>query len=89
MGESTALLGAAIGQPDLPYLQADPQEGRTALMQQGFSASAASLLEEMSAAFSSGILNGEHEKGPTETARTTLEEFALTVFKPVFVAGVR
>jgi uncharacterized protein YbjT (DUF2867 family) len=88
MREATALLGAAIDRPDLPYMQADPQQGKAALMQQGFSASAASLLEEMSAAFSSGILNGEHEKGPTETVRTTLEEFAGTVFKPAFLAGI-
>ena len=89
MREATARLGAAIDKPGLAYVQTDPQQGKAALMQHGLSASAASQLEEMSAAFSSGILNGEHEKGPTETARTTLEEFAVTVFKPAFVAGIR
>ena len=39
----------------------------------------------MSAAFSTGILKGEHEKGPTETTQTTLEELAVTVFKPAFI----
>ena len=88
MGEATARLGAAIDKPDLAYVQADPQQGKAALMQIGFSASAAAQFEEMSAAFSSGILNGEHEKGPTETTRTTLEEFAERVFKPAFVAAM-
>ena len=89
MREATARLGAAVDKPELTYVQSDPQQGKAALMQHGFSASAASLLEEMSAAFSTGILNGEHEKGPTEAAQTTLEEFAVTVFKPAFVAGIR
>jgi uncharacterized protein YbjT (DUF2867 family) len=89
MREATALLGAAVDKPRLAYVQADPQQGKATLMRLGFSASAASLLEEMSAAFSSGILNGEHEKGPTETTRTTLEKFAVTDFKPAFVANIR
>ena len=89
MREATSLLGAAIDRPGLVYVQADPQQAKAALMKLGFSASAASQLEEMSAAFSSGILNGEHEKGPTETTRTTLEEFAVTVFKPAFLAAIR
>lgn len=89
MREATARLGAAIDKPELSYVQADPQQGKAALMQHGFSASAASLFEEMSAAFSTGILNGEHEKGPTETTPTTLEQFAARVFKPAFVASTR
>src|SRR5688572_10176685 len=48
MREATALLGAAIDKPDLAYVQSDPSEGKAALMQQGFSASAAALLAEMS-----------------------------------------
>jgi uncharacterized protein YbjT (DUF2867 family) len=88
MREATARLGAAIGKPELAYLQADPGQGKAALMQHGFSPSAASLLEEMSAAFSSGILNGEHEQGPTEITQKTLEEFADAVFKPAFEASI-
>jgi uncharacterized protein YbjT (DUF2867 family) len=89
MREAAARLGAAIDRPGLGYVQIDPQQGKAALMKHGFSASAASQLEEMSAAFSSGILNGEHEKGPTETTQTTLEEFAATVFKTAFLTGGR
>lgn len=87
MRESAALLGAAIGKPDFAYVQSDPQEGKTALMEQGFSASAAAQLEEMSVAFSHGRLNGEYEKGPTEITTTTLEHFAATVFKPAYEAS--
>jgi uncharacterized protein YbjT (DUF2867 family) len=82
MREATAVLGAAIDKPDLAYVQTDPQEGKTTLMQQGFSASAAAQLAEMSEAFSTGRLDGEYDNGPTEVTPTTLEHFAATVFRP-------
>lgn len=87
MRESTALLGAVIDRPDLAYVQSDPQQGKAALMQHGFSASAAAMMEEMSVAFSTGRLDGEYEKGPTEIAPTTLERFAATVFKSAYEAS--
>jgi uncharacterized protein YbjT (DUF2867 family) len=84
MREATALLGVAIGKPDLAYVHSDPQQGQAALMQQGFSASAAAQMAEMSAAFSTGRLDGEYDKGPTEITPTTLAHFAATVFGPAF-----
>jgi len=84
MKEATGLLGAAIGKPDLAYVQSEPEEGRAALMQQGFSADAAAQLAEMSTAFSTGRLDGEYDKGPTEITPTTLADFAATVFGPAF-----
>lgn len=87
MRDSTAILGATIDKPDLAYVQSDPQQGKAALMQHGFSASAAALLEEMSVAFSTGRLDGEYEKGPTEITPTTLERFAATVFKSAYEAS--
>jgi uncharacterized protein YbjT (DUF2867 family) len=87
MREATALLGAAIGKPDLAYVQSDPQQGKAALMQQGFSPSAATMMEEMSAAFSCGRIGGENEKSPTEIAPTTLERFAASDFKSAYEAS--
>lgn len=84
MAEATALLGAAIGKPALPYLQADPAPAKAAMMGHGFSADAASRFEEMSAAFSARRLDGEHEKGPTEVTPTTLEAWARATFRPAF-----
>jgi hypothetical protein len=55
-----------------------------ALIEQSFSPSAAALLAEMSAAFSAGTLDGEYERGPTETTPTTLDRFMVTVLKPAF-----
>jgi uncharacterized protein YbjT (DUF2867 family) len=84
MRELTALLGDVVGMPDLAYVQSDPQLGRTALMQQGFSVSVAAQLEEMSAAFSTGRLDSEYDNGPVEITPTTVAHFAATVFKPAF-----
>jgi uncharacterized protein YbjT (DUF2867 family) len=84
MRELTALLAAAIDKPELEYVQLDPQQGKAILVEQGFSASVAALLEEMSTAFSTGRLDGEYEKGPIEITPTTLEHFVATVFKPAF-----
>ncbi|AGU52651.1 NAD(P)-binding domain-containing protein [Variovorax paradoxus B4] len=84
MKDATAVLGAAIGKPDLAYVQSDPEQGRAALMQQGFSANAAAQLVEMSAAFSTGRLDGEYDKGPAEITPTTLADFAAAVFRPAF-----
>lgn len=84
MKESAAILGAAIGRPQLAYVQADPAQAKAAMVQHGFSASAAGQFEEMSAAFSDGRLLGALESAPREVTATTLEEFAATVFKPAF-----
>jgi uncharacterized protein YbjT (DUF2867 family) len=88
MAEATALLGAAIGRPELRYVQADPAQAKAAMVGHGFSADAASRFEEMSAAFSTRRLDGEHEKGPTEVTPTTLEAWARSTFRPAFEGAV-
>lgn len=82
--ESAAILGAAIGNPGLKHVQAAPAQAKAAMMQHGFSADAARQFEEMSEAFSTGRLLGELETGATEITPTTLEQFAMSVFKPAF-----
>jgi uncharacterized protein YbjT (DUF2867 family) len=89
MKESAAILGAAIGRPQLAYVQADPAQAKAAMVQHGFSASAADQFEEMSAAISDGRLLGALESAPGELAATTLEEFAVAVFAPAFAATAK
>ena len=84
MRQSAAVLGTAIDKPDLAYVQADPQQGKAALMQHGLSPNAAALMEEMSAAFSTRRLEGEYDTGPTEITATTLEHFAAATFRPAY-----
>jgi hypothetical protein len=89
MRESTASLSAAIDKPNLAYVQSDPRQGKEALIEHGFSTSAAALMEEMSVALSTGRLNGEYKKGPTEITPTTIERFAATAFKSAYEASTR
>jgi uncharacterized protein YbjT (DUF2867 family) len=88
MKESAAILGASIGRPQLPYVQADAAQAKAAMVKYGFSASATDQFEEMSAAFSDGRLLGALDAAPAEVAATTLEEFAAKVFKPAFEAAL-
>jgi uncharacterized protein YbjT (DUF2867 family) len=84
MAESAALLGAAIGKPGLAYVQADRAQAKAAMASHGFSADAANQFEEMSGAFSTRRLDGEHEKGPTEVTPTTLEAWSGGAFRTAF-----
>lgn len=89
MADCAAVLGAAIGKPDLKHVKADPAQAKAAMIQHGFSANAAQLFEELSAAFSAGSLNGQLAAGPTEITPTPLEQFAEAVFKPAFEGARR
>lgn len=51
MNEATAILGAAIGKPDLQYVAASYEDLRKALLTAGFSTSAADAMVEMQEAF--------------------------------------
>jgi uncharacterized protein YbjT (DUF2867 family) len=71
--EAAAILGRAIGRPDLAYVQVEPAQGMTAMQQLGFSANAAACMAEMAAWLSAG----PHPlSGPVEATPTTLEDFA-------------
>lgn len=84
MQESAAILGAAIGKPELKHVQADPAQAKAGLVQHGISPAVAELFEEMAHALSDGSIAEGFVTGPTETARTTLEDFA-----PVFAQAYR
>lgn len=80
--EATAILGAAIGRPNLKYVKADPAEAKAGMVQAGISRNVAELFEEMSTAFSRPEFMAEMLAGPTESTPTALEDFA-----PIFKAA--
>ncbi len=82
--EAAAIIGKAIGRPDLKHMQADPAQAKAGMVQHGLSANVADLFEEMSKAFSGGKINGAVEAGPTEVTPTSLENFAASVFAPAY-----
>ena len=76
MNEAAHILGAAIGRPDLKYVQADPEDAKTGMVQMGISRDVADQFEEMSRAFSDGLINGTFVRDATNSTPTTLESFA-------------
>lgn len=81
MRQAAAALGAAIGQPGLPYVQADPAEAKAALRQHGFSADAADQIEQLARWLSTSPL-ASAAAGPVEVQTTTIEAFAREAFAP-------
>ena len=68
--EATRILGAAIGRPDLQYVQLPDDEMAAALVQAGFTPDVAALHIEMGNALSAGTINHE-ERGPRTTTTPT------------------
>lgn len=84
MQEATAILGAAIGKPDLAYVQFSEDDFKQGLQGAGFSADVAGKFVEMNAAFNAGTIQDTVRRSTSNTTATTLEQFAREVFAPVF-----
>jgi uncharacterized protein YbjT (DUF2867 family) len=75
--EIAATLGAAIGNPQLPWVEFTDEQAIAGMKQGGISAELAELFAEMGAGFRSGRLLQEFEKsGAPVTGRVKLEDFA-------------
>ncbi|AGI22710.1 NAD(P)H azoreductase [Pseudomonas sp. ATCC 13867] len=74
--EATRLLGAAIGKPQLPYVQVSPEELATALQEAGCSASVAGCYAELAEAINSGRVRAREARSPANTTTTPFEAFA-------------
>jgi uncharacterized protein YbjT (DUF2867 family) len=82
--EASAILGAAIGKPDLGYAQFSSEDSRQALIGMGISAAAADSILEMIHGFERGHIRPRQPRTAKTTTPTTLEEFARTVFAPAY-----
>lgn len=83
MREAAVALGAAIGRPDLPYVQSPPAEARALLRAHGFSADAAEQMEALARWLSTSPL-ASASAGPVAVQPTTIDVFARETFAPVF-----
>lgn len=83
MRGAAAAIGAAIGQPGLPYVQSRPDEGKAQLRAHGFSASAADQIEALARWLSTSPL-ASAAVAPVELQPTTLQAFARDVFAPAY-----
>jgi uncharacterized protein YbjT (DUF2867 family) len=76
LAEATRILGAAIGKPDLAYVQFPYDAFAAALVQAGLTPDLARLYAEMARAFNDGIVKVAGGRTAASTTPTTFESFA-------------
>ena len=87
MSEVAAVLGQAIGKPDLryvPFPYADAEKGMVAA---GLPQEMAALYAEMSKGFNEGHLRATQPRSAATTTPTSLEKWAAERFAPAFRAS--
>lgn len=84
--EVTRLIGAAIGRPDLTYVQIPEHDLRVVLEAAGWSPDGTRLQLEMNRAFSDGSVAAGATRTAESTTRTRFEDFAAEELAPAFAA---
>jgi uncharacterized protein YbjT (DUF2867 family) len=82
--EVATIIGKAIGQPDLKYIQVPDDQFRAVLVQMGMSEQFARLLLEMTAALNSGHMRALEPRTPQNTTPTSYEAFVVESFVPAY-----
>jgi uncharacterized protein YbjT (DUF2867 family) len=78
------IIGAAIGIPDLNYVQLPDEQMIQAMTQMGISKNMATLICEMADALDSGHVRALEPRSAANTTLTTFEEFVHDVFVPAY-----
>ena len=86
MHEVTRIIGAAIGRPDLAYVQFPYDAALEGMMAMGLPRTMAELYVEMSKGVNEGRVRGAEPRGPRNTTPTRFEDFAETVLAPAYRA---
>lgn len=81
--EFTGIVGKAIGNPDLPYVQLPIEQVKQAFLNNGFSEDFTDNLLEMGTAIKTGFMNYQKRDDSTTTP-TTAEEFAAEVYTSAY-----
>jgi uncharacterized protein YbjT (DUF2867 family) len=76
MQEAAHVLGAAIGKPELPYVQVADEQAREAMVAQGLPAHLADMMLEMYRAWNSGKIHPEEPRLRQNTTLTRLDAWA-------------
>ena len=82
--EVTAIIGEAIGKPDLKYTQAPDDQIRPALVKMGLSETFAVLILETAAALNSGHVRALEPRTSSNTTATAYETFVSEEFMPAY-----
>ena len=86
MDETTRILGEAIGQQDLKYVQFPYDAAQHAMVEAGLSQSMAAMYVEMSQGFNEGVIHSVDGRNARNTTPTRFEDFAKQVLAPVYRA---
>jgi uncharacterized protein YbjT (DUF2867 family) len=78
------IIDAAIGIPNLSYVEMSKEQLIPAMMQVGMSKDMATLICEMADALNSGHMRALEPRSPASTTPTTFEEFVHNVFVPAY-----
>jgi uncharacterized protein YbjT (DUF2867 family) len=84
MTEVTAVIGRAIGKPDLPYQQCSYDQVQQALMDLGVPPKGAALYVELYKAINEQVVVPLEPRSPENTTPTSFEKFVQDVFVPVY-----
>lgn len=84
MRDCAAIIGRAIGKPNLAYVQMPFMLLESALTSMGLPKTSAAVVIEMWKGANDGLLAPEEPRSEKNTTPTTLEQFAEEVFAPVF-----
>jgi uncharacterized protein YbjT (DUF2867 family) len=80
----TRILGEAIGQVDLKYIQSPYHQAKDNLLKTGMSENVADLMIGMADAINNGKMLGDYKRTKKNTTPTSIEEFAEESFTPTF-----
>jgi uncharacterized protein YbjT (DUF2867 family) len=89
MTEAAAVIGKAIGKPDLAYIQLTDDQFRAALTQMGMSVDFANLILEMAGALNSGHMRTLEPRSARNTTPTSYEVFVAEQFVPAYQGASR
>jgi len=84
MREAAAIIGQAIGKPNLGYMQVPLPMLEGALVQMGFPKPFAALMIEMFKGQDAGLCDPQEPRSGKNTTPTTLEWFAKEIFAPAY-----
>jgi uncharacterized protein YbjT (DUF2867 family) len=82
--EIAAIIGKAIGKPNLGYVHAPDDQVRSAMVQMGMSEKFVGLLLEMCASLNSGYMRALEPRTPRNTTPTSYETFVAESFVPAY-----
>jgi len=82
--EAAAIIGKAIGKPDLKYIQAPDDQIRANMVRMGMSENFARLILEMAVALNSGHMRTLEPRTAKNTTPTKFETFIADTFVPAY-----